>query len=541
MLSLAQTLEATLAACGDLIPREDWDSAREEFKAWELEAKIRVLVFGRYDAGKSTLINAMTGATLERGPVPTTQELHDVLWPSGEFLLLDSPGLGAPGGLKDAMVQKAAAWEADLVLIVLGAESDLENGPLWDRIRGFLARGMPLLIVFNEHDSGLFQADAALRDRIAAMVRGRIESFSLDAPKVVGPVFVNALSALTARRARPCKRTLEAASRVPLLETEVQHWVVSSGRQAGLQKLASKVGDHLLAAKDRLEADLGRLEPSRREALDAIQKVKAEFANAFKLKSQEEIESLCTQAVGILGHMERGEGSVAAGRCQDLLAGGLRVLTEVAEDLLRTRLLDLCSEELPGDPLLTHAPRVPVLLDQPMPNLPTPARSVHNSTAQDGGIPGGGLVSTSVAYASKAMREAGVLRSLAQKGLVGKIAGNFVRFAPVASLAFELYSIFGGSGGEGDAEREGARRDLEREVTAEKRARKAIEARVTSAIRNEMQHHAEVLLQAAFRLLQEVREALTSEVKSTDDARSSLMERAKRCEELLVLLQPAQN
>lgn len=541
MLSLAQTLKSILADCGDLIPREEWDSARQEFKEWEGEAKIRILVFGRYDAGKSTLINAMTGADLERGPVPTTQELQDVVWPSGEFLLLDSPGLGAPGGLQDALVQKAAAWDADLVLVVLGAESDLENESLWNQIRGFLGRRMSLLVVFNEHDTGVFQGDAALRDRITGMVRGRIESFASDAPQVVGPVFINALSALTARRARPCKRTLEAASRVPLLEGAIQDWVASSGRHAGIQRLASKIGDHLLAAQASLEKDLGRLEPSRREALDAIQRVKSEFGNAFKLKVQDEAESLCNQAVGIIGQMRRGEGSETARRCKELLAGGVHVLGEAAEDLLRSRLLEFCDEDLPGNPLFAMAPRSPVLMDHPMPNLPAPVREESSSPAQDGGISASGLVSPSVALASKAMRETGVLRSLAQKGLAGKIAGNFVRFAPVATLAFELYTIFSAYGGEGDAERELARRGLERDIAEEDGARMAIQARVTGAIRNEMQHHAEVLLQEAYRLIHEVHKSLLNEVAGTDEARSSLMARSRRCEELQDLLNPVRD
>ena len=69
----------------------------------------------------------------------------------------------------------------------------------------------------------------------------------------------------------------------------------------------------------------------------------------------------------------------------------------------------------------------------------------------------------------------------------------------------------------------------------------AIQARVTGAIRNEMQHHAEVLLQEAYRLIHEVHKSLLNEVAGTDEARSSLMARSRRCEELQDLLNPVRD
>src|SRR5262249_6241163 len=110
---LASRLESTLAA----------GVAAERFG--ELP---RVLLGGRPNAGKSSLLNRLTG--LDRAicsPVPGTT--RDCLAPplrilDGEGLLLELAGLDAPGDELDAAAQAAArraAETADLVLCVIDA------------------------------------------------------------------------------------------------------------------------------------------------------------------------------------------------------------------------------------------------------------------------------------------------------------------------------------------------------------------------------------------------------------------------------------
>lgn len=138
-----------------------------------LEALPRVALAGPPNAGKSRLLNRLTG--LDRSicsPIPgTTRDVLSAVMdtPAGQVLLLDGPGLGEAQNDIDQMAQDA--WRdllgrVDLVLLVLPADllyhDEIDHGPV-----GQVVAGRPHLLVANKSDlldaSGL----AALAARLA--------------------------------------------------------------------------------------------------------------------------------------------------------------------------------------------------------------------------------------------------------------------------------------------------------------------------------------------------------------------------------------
>jgi tRNA modification GTPase len=118
---LGRRLAALAAGLEDLLARS-LDMQR-------LEVLPRVALVGPPNAGKSRLLNRLTG--LDRSicsPIPgTTRDVLSAVMdtPAGQVLLLDGPGLGPVQGEIDRMAQ--AAWQdllrrVDLVLLVLPAE-----------------------------------------------------------------------------------------------------------------------------------------------------------------------------------------------------------------------------------------------------------------------------------------------------------------------------------------------------------------------------------------------------------------------------------
>lgn len=115
-------------------------------------------IFGKRNAGKSSVINAITGQNLAivsdikgttTDPVLKSMELL----PLGPVVLIDTPGLDDEGDLGHLRIQKAYQIlnKTDIALLVIDGTAGMtaEDYQILDRIR---AKNIPYLIVFNKAD-----------------------------------------------------------------------------------------------------------------------------------------------------------------------------------------------------------------------------------------------------------------------------------------------------------------------------------------------------------------------------------------------------
>lgn len=120
--------------------------------------RIHIGIFGRRNAGKSALINALTGQSLAivsdvagttTDPVSKAMELL----PLGPVVITDTPGLDDVGELGGMRVEKTRAVLAktDIAIIVIDAsrgKSDVEK----ELIEDVRARAVPYVVVYNKCD-----------------------------------------------------------------------------------------------------------------------------------------------------------------------------------------------------------------------------------------------------------------------------------------------------------------------------------------------------------------------------------------------------
>ena len=128
--------------------------------------RVHIGIFGRRNAGKSSLINAFTGqgiAVVSEVPGTTTDPVQKTmeLLPLGPVVLIDTPGLDDTGDLGVLRVGKAvqALNRTDIALLVVDAGAGMTEADreILERIR---AKGIPCLVVANKVDllSGRFPA-----------------------------------------------------------------------------------------------------------------------------------------------------------------------------------------------------------------------------------------------------------------------------------------------------------------------------------------------------------------------------------------------
>ena len=106
---------------------------------------------GRTMAGKSTLLAALTGGSLERIGVGAQRTTRDVFAAPAVDLrdveIVDTPGVGAKDGAEDVALAMAEVPGADLVLWVASNDSFQEETA--QALRAVAFRGKPVVVALN--------------------------------------------------------------------------------------------------------------------------------------------------------------------------------------------------------------------------------------------------------------------------------------------------------------------------------------------------------------------------------------------------------
>ena len=120
---------------------EDIESKRNSKKAFS------VIVFGRTEAGKSTLMEVLThgdGRSIGHGRQRTTRDIREYMWEG--LNVIDVPGIGAVDGEHDTELACVAAKKADMVLFLLADSPQAEE---IDRFIGLRKMGKPAICIRN--------------------------------------------------------------------------------------------------------------------------------------------------------------------------------------------------------------------------------------------------------------------------------------------------------------------------------------------------------------------------------------------------------
>ncbi|MEN8165305.1 MAG: dynamin family protein [Acidobacteriota bacterium] len=179
----------------------------------QLDDLFLVVVVGEFNAGKSSLLNALVGeAVLAEGVTPTTSQIHVIRWGETvsrieqadgveevylplpllrEITLVDTPGTNALERRHEALTQEYVP-RSDLVLFVTSSDRPVsESERLF--LQGVREWGKKVVVVVNKID--ILQDDAGVEE-VLAYVREHGEAILGVAPQVFG---VSAFQALKAR------------------------------------------------------------------------------------------------------------------------------------------------------------------------------------------------------------------------------------------------------------------------------------------------------------------------------------------------------
>ncbi|NVZ08241.1 dynamin family protein [Allochromatium humboldtianum] len=125
------------------------------------DRRSRLLVFGAYNAGKSTLVNALLGREeAPVGDIPTTLRTAEYDW--GRRILLDTPGVNAP--VEHESVAAETLRTAQRILFVV-REGNQDCADVYDRLFELLGERRPVILLINHQYAKIEEAEA-LRARL---------------------------------------------------------------------------------------------------------------------------------------------------------------------------------------------------------------------------------------------------------------------------------------------------------------------------------------------------------------------------------------
>ena len=247
----------------------------------------RIMVYGVYNAGKSTLINALMGrADAAMADRPETFKVTPYPWLG--YTLLDTPGIDAPVGHEQ--VSRAELAHCDVILFVVASGGVADEAHTWREVIDILQRGRRVMLIIN-NKTGLepcsenyFLVDDKLRSDLS---RAATAAGLEDVLHKVSIQMVNAHLALKGRvEAKPL---LMERSGIYSLESNLAQFLRSTDSytvfntcrsdlaqaiDAALINLQSRAGDARTMAltrfRQRVEQERARLECVMNERLDQL-------------------------------------------------------------------------------------------------------------------------------------------------------------------------------------------------------------------------------------------------------------------------------
>ncbi len=247
-----------------------------------------IMIYGVYNAGKSTLINALLGA--ERASMadkPETYCVDSYGW--REFEILDTPGIDAP--INHEEVTREQLHQADVVIFVVNPLGVVEEAKTLSTLMDLVASRKKIALVLNCKNR-LEPLDA---ERIKDELRQRLQSMALEKGmhsvlQAIPILEVNAKSALKAKLEG--KEKLLESSGLPVLERELYKFLSAIQPQeltaAFIGRLNAFIDDTLtlldqqgdsvaMAQIDQFYAELAQREVSLRTCLRALAEAKSTY------------------------------------------------------------------------------------------------------------------------------------------------------------------------------------------------------------------------------------------------------------------------
>ena len=119
-----------------------------------------IMVYGIYNAGKSSIINELLGSDEAKvNDKPETVVVQEFEW--NGYTLADTPGVGAP--MDHEKITDENLKKADIVLFVMSTTGSTEKKDNYNRLKEIVNLGKKVIIILNDKNGDLYTNDSELQ------------------------------------------------------------------------------------------------------------------------------------------------------------------------------------------------------------------------------------------------------------------------------------------------------------------------------------------------------------------------------------------
>ena len=130
-----------------LVSEDELDSFNQHIESKLADFKPTLMIYGTYNAGKSTLLNALFGQEemAKTGDAPETKDVHEYKY--NGYTIFDTPGLNAKK--EDDIVTIGHLEKSEVILFVLSNDGNFEEDYVYNKISEVIKANKPIIIVLN--------------------------------------------------------------------------------------------------------------------------------------------------------------------------------------------------------------------------------------------------------------------------------------------------------------------------------------------------------------------------------------------------------
>ena len=215
-----------------------------------------IMVYGVYNAGKSTLINALLGKVVaEIDDIPKTDSVSAYRW--RQYDILDTPGVDAP--IEHEQITDEEMLKADAVIFVVNPVGVAEELGTLSKLLELVKARKQVFLVFNEKQPLAIEDFQKLKDQTQSRLQELAAKSGLsNVLKDIPIVRVNAKSALKAKTEN--KSALLESSGFPEFEKRLTEFLQSISQDTIYVRLKNALVDFLSGSmnilKMRSQADM---------------------------------------------------------------------------------------------------------------------------------------------------------------------------------------------------------------------------------------------------------------------------------------------
>lgn len=153
-----------------------------------------IMVYGIYNAGKSSIINELIGRDeAEVNDKPTTYRVQ--YFNFNGYRIADTPGVGAP--IEHEQITQTHLRKADVVIFVMSSTGSHDKAQNYERIRDIYNSDKKVIIVLNDKNGDLNKKDNNTIEEIKLKIGANLNAVGLE-----NKFHIIAVNALRARRGR---------------------------------------------------------------------------------------------------------------------------------------------------------------------------------------------------------------------------------------------------------------------------------------------------------------------------------------------------